>query len=157
MTPDIQALIAEAKRLDSAADSGPWATKITGSGESQYCDIVQADDTCAIVCVMSDSYRELDNAEFIAHARTALPALVAEVERLRRCLDQAVDATKVLYTALDDIDTFDDMYKDDTAYREAVRQRHVRRFDIAVTDGYKLEFQDHRPDLYAELKAREGR
>lgn len=81
---ELDNLLAESKRLDSAADSGPWATLIQGSGESQYCDIVQAEDTCAIVCVMSDSYRELDNAEFISHSRTALPALVAEVERLRK-------------------------------------------------------------------------
>jgi fructose-specific phosphotransferase system component IIB len=97
MTPDLTALIAEAKRLDSAADSGPWATKITGSGESQYCDIVQADDHCAVVCVMWNSDRELDNAEFIAHSRTAIPALVAEVERLQRVVDQAVEFARLKY------------------------------------------------------------
>ena len=101
-------------------------------------------------------FAEVQRLDAIRESMAAeVTRLEAENQRLQRVVDQAVDAINVLYTSLDDIDTFDDMYKDDVAYREAVRQKHVRRFDIAVTDGYKLEFQDHRPDLYAELKARE--
>lgn len=131
---ELDNLIVESKRLDSAADSGPWATLIQGNGESQYCDIVQAEDTCAIVCVMSNSYRELDNAEFIAHSRTALPALVAEVERLRRCLDQAVDISELCLHYSAGASTPDGI--------------------DGYFDGWDPQ-PDGRPDLYAELKARE--
>ena len=41
-----------------------------------------------------------DNAEFIAHARTDIPALVAEVEVLQRALDLADEASGDKWTYL---------------------------------------------------------
>lgn len=46
-----------------------------------------------------------------------------------------------LFQLLDDIDTADDLAKDnDKLYRNLVRRAHTKRFRYASTDGYSLEF-----------------
>lgn len=50
-------------------------------------------------------------------------------------------AARFLFDLLDDIDTVSDMAKDnDAGYREAVERIQRRRFDVAKTDGYTVEF-----------------
>ncbi len=72
--------------------------------------------------------------ELAWHSRTALPALVAEVERLRRCLDQAVDISELCLHYSAGASTPDGI--------------------DGYFDGWDPQ-PDGRPDLYAELKARE--
>lgn len=50
-------------------------------------------------------------------------------------------AARFLFDLLDDIDTVSDMAKDnDAGYREAVERIQRRRFEVAKTDGYTVEF-----------------
>lgn len=63
MTPD---RLAELKRLCEAATPGPWEANM----DQVWCD-----------GWLADVHRD-ENAAFIAAARTALPGLIAEVERL---------------------------------------------------------------------------
>lgn len=131
MTPDLTALIAEAKRLDGLATEGPWEA-YDNDNYTQVQTYVDED----MLCVMGDTDARKEDAEFIAHSRTALPALVAEVERLRRCLDQAVDISELCLHYSAGASTPDGI--------------------DGYFDGWDPQ-PDGRPDLYAELKAREGR
>lgn len=46
-----------------------------------------------------------------------------------------------LFKLLDDIDTVDDMARDnDAGYRRMVRRIQHRRFEVAATDGYTVTF-----------------
>lgn len=46
-----------------------------------------------------------------------------------------------LYNILDDIDSADDLAKDnEKLYRNLVREYHLKRFAYAETDGYTVEF-----------------
>ena len=91
-------------RADAATD-GPWVVKHEPAWEAdnvQHPDVItvgaqmwEGDDEPMTVCLVSTDYEDdpvdvLLDAEFIAHARTDVPALVAalrearaEVERLR--------------------------------------------------------------------------
>lgn len=62
---------------EQAATEGPWATEPRLS----YTSIRSSDDI-----TRADAVREAD-AEFIAAARTDVPALLAEVDRLRALVD----------------------------------------------------------------------
>jgi|SRR5690625_2284593 len=87
MTPD---RIAELRALADAATSGPWRVRwfpvdtVTGEG-GDY--VVEAGDISGhaeeLIC-----YGDWDG-DFIAAARTAVPELLAEVERLTTSLDRA--------------------------------------------------------------------
>jgi hypothetical protein len=47
-----------------------------------------------------------------------------------------------LFKLLDDIDTVDDMARDDDeGYRSMVRRIQKRRFEVATTDGYTVSFR----------------
>lgn len=50
-------------------------------------------------------------------------------------------AARKLYDILDDIDTADDLAKDnESLYRNLVRRHHKERFELASTDGYDVFF-----------------
>jgi hypothetical protein len=152
MTPDLLALIEESKRLDSAATEGPWVAEHCpgdADGRLRYIKKPGRFATVARVELPQIEEYEIDggpkvcwskcnqimnaNSQFIAHSRTALPALVAEVERLQRVVDQAVAFTEV-------------------STREDAPPGLVE--NPCVLRDYYI---DEHPDLYAELKAREGR
>lgn len=84
---------------------------------------------------------DLNHIQFPVFARTALPALVAEVERLRRVVDQAVEMAAI--HALPEVDAEDD--HGNPLYYPA---------GLACTHS-NIRGTDEHPDLYAELKARE--
>jgi hypothetical protein len=72
------------KRRCEAATPGPWKS-IPFGGEDGYPDehlVLFPDGEDASVLMEPE-------AEFIAHARTDVPALVAEVEKLRKMLTEA--------------------------------------------------------------------
>lgn len=51
------------------------------------------------------------------------------------------EIAKSLFTILDDIDTADDLAKDnESLYRNLVRRHHRDRFKFATTDGYSVNF-----------------
>lgn len=78
MTDIDDAWLAERERMEKAATPGPWRA----TEERVYADL---DD--GAVCVASPNLNFSDrcapDAAFIADARAAVPALVAEVRRLR--------------------------------------------------------------------------
>lgn len=91
---DLDAIEARA----NAAIDGPWVVKHEPAWEAdnvQHPDVItvgaqmwEADDEPMTVCLVSTDHEDdpvdvLLDAEFIAHARTDVPALVAEVRRLR--------------------------------------------------------------------------
>ena len=48
---------------------------------------------------------------------------------------------RALFNLLDDIDTHDDLAKDnEQLYRNLVRKSHTERFKFATTDGYTVSF-----------------
>lgn len=78
MTPE---RLAEIRKRADAASPGPWTWILDGS----ISEIWDADD-----CVVADTdgHRSPDDdADFIAHAREDIPALLDEVERLTRAIE----------------------------------------------------------------------
>ena len=81
------------KALADAATPGPWESELTGGcytvwGKADamgYDGIVTTD-------YLNPRLDDSSNAAFIAAARAAVPALLAEVERLREELDDYADA-----------------------------------------------------------------
>jgi hypothetical protein len=79
--------LAEIEALAAAATPGPWEAMYFGDrivhwlegGDFEY--------------VVDEPVANVDNARFIAAARTAIPRLVAEIRRLRADLAAADDAT----------------------------------------------------------------
>lgn len=79
------------ERVDATTD-GPWEQCGRGidGGPSSLTEVVTLDVECMGYCYGGTGLgvqNEAD-AEFIAHAREDVPALLAEVERLRAALDQ---------------------------------------------------------------------
>lgn len=94
--PDIDLDAIEARA--NAASDGPWIVVHEPAWEAddvQHPDVIRVgaplfvgDDEPVTICLVSTDYEDdpvdvLGDAEFIAHARTDIPALVAEVRRLR--------------------------------------------------------------------------
>ena len=87
---DLEAIKARA----AAATEGPWEWDDPGIGQHWSCpkpwmEVVNADVACGPYCY-GGSVRPIESAadgQFIAHAREDIPALVAEVERLRAARD----------------------------------------------------------------------
>jgi len=70
--------LAEWKRLADAATEGPWASVEISPEDKEWgaCEITAGDGyVSTMIC-------GVDNAAFIAASRNAVPALIAEVERL---------------------------------------------------------------------------
>lgn len=98
MTPELLALLAEAKRLDAAATEGPWeCDSIDTPFRLAYGEVIGGDDSgdrevfaddgntqIAVLYLAEDGPNTQDNAEFITLSRTAVPAFVAEIERLQK-------------------------------------------------------------------------
>ena len=90
--------LAAIKARCEAATPGPWA--VAGKDEDDHTPWVIALDgdaepwwVAAWVAAFAMDITPTDgvnNAEFVAHARTDVPALVAEVERLRRVVGHEV-------------------------------------------------------------------
>lgn len=111
--PLTQAELNEIKERAEKAVSGPWSVDVQTESCDQYgeiYEIVQSDVFLAPVVAESNS--EAD-AEFIAHAREDIPKLVAEVERLKSAIAEAIsdietisphEAKKTLLEALENGD-----------------------------------------------------
>ena len=78
------------KKLCDAATEGPWFTHTReASGEAEIWSVEHPkgyDDLIAGSFKSKAHAQGIDNAIFIAAARTALPELIAEVERLREAM-----------------------------------------------------------------------
>lgn len=89
--PDLNHLLQEIDRLDQEATKAPWITY--GGSDSEYgeytniCNIFHNGDTpdLDLVAHVYDDHQQ--NAEFIALARTAMPALAAAVKGVLDVLD----------------------------------------------------------------------
>lgn len=84
---DLEAIEARA----NAATEGPWIIKKSVMAEAEIVGndgeaVVQADGETGVASF------ELKDGEFIAHARTDIPALIAEVRRLRERLIEQENA-----------------------------------------------------------------
>jgi len=81
----IDEMLAEAERLDEAATDGPWMHDFDAAGDEDgpavWSESVEGSDFMPVFC--SHPYWAREDGDFCAFARTALPALVAEVRRLR--------------------------------------------------------------------------
>lgn len=65
--------------------------------------------------------------------------LQAENEQLRKDAERMLDKAKSLWSLLDDIDTYSDMFKPElTAYVKAVDKKTRERHQYLSTDGYEL-------------------
>lgn len=73
--------LAEARALCEAATPGPWRIGTCQSGKVCWCRIVLGPD--AESCIVSDGSAGVSDARFIAAARSLVPRLLAEVDRLR--------------------------------------------------------------------------
>ncbi|MFF2179385.1 hypothetical protein ACFVT8_23480 [Lysinibacillus sp. NPDC058147] len=72
------------------ATPGPWESEETAEG---HIDILSPDEYYTICQTQNENIDCLNdgNTEFIKHAITDVPALVAEVERLRKALEQVME------------------------------------------------------------------
>jgi hypothetical protein len=101
----------------NAATSGPWVWKVRGEN-GPLCmhsgDAIVFDDGTAWGEYGSPMHNEAADATFIAHARTDVPALVAEVRRLRDALLDVLDGydatrkNEIARRALDEDKTLQD-------------------------------------------------
>lgn len=85
--------LARLERLAGAATPGPWKAEVAERSYPDQAQVIDAPTKCSIIdtynsgCASDPCPDEVffspENARFIAAARTALPALVAEVRRLQ--------------------------------------------------------------------------
>jgi hypothetical protein len=80
-----QQLAEIADRVANAA-SGPWRTEVLADSGGVYVGVVAASG----MCVLPPQDVDADDAAFIAAAREDVPALLAEVERLREHFNKAI-------------------------------------------------------------------
>lgn len=77
----------EARRLTEAATPGPWEACGDWAVTSPECNICGTQHLCSIHDGGRTSRRPaIADAEFIAAARTLVPALISEIEQLRELL-----------------------------------------------------------------------
>jgi hypothetical protein len=96
-----QKYLAEIKAREQAATRGPWEVKTNRHPETTGEAWGWIKGPCENWCWTDMRSSSRHDAEFIAHARTDIPALLAEVERLRDC--KCVDKCK-LVCMLDECD-----------------------------------------------------
>ena len=81
----ITELIQEAKELDAAATPGPWINDDPDASNSALIRTTDPDrEPFRLYFSWKDQQRGKADAEFIARARTLLPALVAALETLKQ-------------------------------------------------------------------------
>lgn len=93
--------LAEIRERATAATEGPWGSHDFGyageeepssivvhTGEFDHSDLLTYDTETAVAWMPRWERQESDNATFIAYARTDVPALLAEVDRLREGVER---------------------------------------------------------------------
>ena len=117
MTLDLEAIKARAE----AATKGPWgARELPQMVRGANATLHSAHGTGEVWSVEFSpeigSTVSISDAEFIAHARTDIPALIAEVERLRGIVDRVreVHAPEVQTVSVPVFDEFDSPTQTDT-------------------------------------------
>jgi hypothetical protein len=86
--PAYEQRIAEIGDRVAGAASGPWRTEVLADGDGgAYVGVVAASGMCVLPPLDVDP----GDVEFIAAARSDVPALLAEVGRLRAALSEATD------------------------------------------------------------------
>lgn len=88
--PMTQEQLDSIQRRVGSATEGPWSH---WSGWHQWDNFVKSDSNEGLYTV-ADVISEAGDAAFIAHAREDIPALLAEVERLRGVLTKAREVTE---------------------------------------------------------------
>lgn len=92
----------EARRLESMATPGPWrGVRNTGYVYGPECVTAKCGDFTDKELLPFNGERWGNDAEFIAYARQALPAAIAEIEELRAVIDNALHGLREPLT-LDD-------------------------------------------------------
>jgi hypothetical protein len=137
---DLDAIKARAE----AATEGPWRADdehglMPGAAPAWCVSRSGADGTYLSDVAYTTGTHEQGDAEFIAHARTDIPELVAEVERLRFVLTRTDEADG---SVIDILDAERDTLR---AQRDAVLGLHKRR-PWRVSDGATFGQRDF-PDL----------
>jgi hypothetical protein len=77
----------ELERLSNAATEGPWEYWLTTKGKRKG-SICVGPDNSHIEFVIGENKEGEDDAEFIAAARTAVPALIAELREARAAIER---------------------------------------------------------------------
>jgi len=72
----------------AACTPGPWCHRMLGFIESLASPRMVIGVTCQKYDPDAAPLPGRDNAEFIAHARQDVPRLIAEIRRLRECIEQ---------------------------------------------------------------------
>lgn len=80
------------KQREAAATPGPWVLADGSRGFTPGCTIFEGDNSGRVIAYTASMGASLERLQadgaFIAHAREDVPALVAEIERLRTALEQ---------------------------------------------------------------------
>lgn len=103
MTPEE---LAEIETRAEAATEGPWKTFCPYGNSSRTQRVVTGPRG---LVVFDDGNSTDSDARFIARARTDVPALIAEVRRLRTALSEIAEPEATPAKALDDYDAGYDM------------------------------------------------
>lgn len=80
-----------------AATPGPWESRVNGNTVRSYGVVSNARKICSSISTLTA------DAEFIAHSRQYIPALLAEVRQLQRERDAAVEVLIKLIKQSDDM------------------------------------------------------
>lgn len=100
--PTADEMIAELERLDGEATKGPWreggitheSTKF--AHEVRFVEVSSPDGAVLFRSEKDPGLQALDDARFVARVRNALPALLAEIRRLRGELRATQGAARTL-------------------------------------------------------------
>lgn len=82
--------LADIRDREAKATRGPWSSKDVQFCEGLEVQMFGPDGTVFFTSNISEN----DDA-FIAHAREDVPALLAEVERLRACLAERIESERI--------------------------------------------------------------
>lgn len=108
-TPDLEAITA---RADAAAE-GPWETRLSSSPVERMLGnwvIDTSEDASDPRNINYEVHGEAE-AQFIAHAREDVPALVGEVRRLRNALTDIAKHQEDMADGLDDSITHEQIHE----------------------------------------------
>ena len=103
----------EIKKREQAATPGPWVSVFGLKGFTIYDMREEKGKIIAKLFNTKGKYKQPD-ADFIAHARADIPALISEVERLRNC--KCYDKCKLICM----LDKYDETVKERDTLKKAL-------------------------------------
>ena len=142
------ALADAAEQRASAATPGPWEQRSDG------CTVRSLDSPCRRVCITyftttieSEVKQQVDDADFIAHARTDVPALAAAVRELDKVNTEQAATIAALQTSLTASERRECAYRahlEELGYTGAVEEGVYHALQTKLTEALALAYEGYK-------------